>query len=1276
MQRTGLRGSSRGKNRAGAVTQDHLLKAFTLWRNVSLAAALMSLALLFGGASAHAQVRSATVAGTVTDSSGGAVAGAKVSVIETATGQHYDVTSNGTGEFTVPYLPGGLYTLKVEQTGFETASQENVRVGNGESVHLQVGLKIGAANETVTVSTAGGTIQVDSPVVQSVVSEEVIASIPNVAHNPLAYVALQAGVSTRGSQSTQNGTNSFGIGATARRQISAFAINGGQAFENDILLDGLSTQGSGWNEVTVLMNQDAIQETRALVNDYSAQYGRAHGVVVQTTKGGTNQFRGLLFMRDRTSILSSNSYANNAQGVAKPYLNILTYGGTLGGPIVHDKAFFFGSYEGLFYDNPRTFFRNVPTALERVGDFSQTKANVSGSAVPLNIYDPFNVTQTATNQYTRALIAGANTANSVNGTNALAVSIMKNYPLPNRTPDDAFGTNNWIGTGTQTFRKANINARVDYRLRSNDYLYVSGGYTNGTIKNPLIWNNGTLYNPADASSNDIRLISDRNPYINIGNTLVVSPTFVIDLRYGINRVAANATSDYLPSNFDFTTVGLDAASASQVPVNVLPSFTVTGGRFSPVNNDNNYNKLERQTNQVIAASATKTAGKWNYKFGGELRIFLANFTDSATSALYNINSNFTTKTVDASGNNSGSFTPDNGGEAYASFLLGTGSLGIPSGQTVKLALLHQYGGFYTQNDWHPNEKLTLNLGLRYDWQPAPEDRYGRISSIDLQGTNPYGGKGRIYFPGAKGNGRRMWDTDWTNFQPRLGFAYRVHADTVVRGGVGVSFLPANTGFFGGGYLFGTTSFATYTNSQPYGFGVQNGKPAGFFNSTAINQLVLGTGANESAPGLYGGVGGPRFPTHGYKNPYVYQGNLHVQQALSKTWSIDIGYNVEVGKRLALGSSFSPNSDQFLDPGLLQSWRADYIARNGAGNAGSDQVANPFQPNPASLIPFAGNLGKATMPRDQTLWAEPYLGNQVINQNRGFSTYHALQASVKHEYSRGFILGANFTWSKSLGVDGGLVQNNLSGEGTGNTLPYLADIRRDKRLSANDIPIRFASYAVYELPFGSGKDFSTGNRFVNALIGGFRVSGTYIWQSGPPNQVSGVAGGSLNGLPDRNPGVPLVLPKSFQHFYNGSQSVTLPVSGRVITPAKNTFLKFNPDAFVGRTVIVANGTRQTDAYWYGNASTNYAELRSNPLNNVQATLERDVKLHERYMLNFQINATNLLNHTQFLPNSYSTGLGSTQVTGSAIGYGNNASYGTHGLGTLDPRTVELQGKLRF
>ena len=407
--------------------------------------------------------------------------------------------------------------------------------------------------------------------------------------------------------------------------------------------------------------------------------------------------------------------------------------------------------------------------------------------------------------------------------------------------------------------------------------------------------------------------------------------------------------------------------------------------------------------------------------------------------------------------------------------------------------------------------------------------------------------------------------------------------------------------------------------------------------------------------------------------------MHIQQDLRRGWSTDIGYNVEVGKRLQLGSSWSPNSDQLLPDATLQSWRANYISRNGTGNSGADQVPNPFQPNLSNLIPFAGNLGKATMPLDQTLWAYPYLGSQVLQQNRGFSTYHALQAALKKSFSQGLVLGTNFAWSKSLGVDGGTAENNFAGEGTGNTLPNLRDIRQDKRLSANDTPIRFAGYAVYELPFGRGHRLNPKNEVVRSLVNGYRVSGTYTWQSGIPQQVS--MGSSINGLPDRNPGVPFLLPKSYQHFYDGKTSVVLPYSGRTITPCAHCFLKYNADAFKGRTVSTPNGSLVPDIYYFGNAYTNYGDLRTDPVDNITMSVERDVKIRERFVANFQINATNLLNHTQFAPSSFNGGLGSVQtgnspLTGNLPGYGNNSNYGTHTAVALDPRLVELQARLRF
>ncbi len=1267
-----------------------------VWSFKQTGAAVLAVFFLFAGILANAQVRSATLSGTIQDASGKVIVGAEVVVLEVATNQTYKAKSNETGNFTVPYLPGGSYNVTVKQTGFETSAQEGIAVGTGDSVHLDIALKVGSANEVVQVNTEASGIQVDSPTVQSAVGETVIASLPNIAHNPLSYVGLQAGVNTRGAESNQSNANSFGIGINGRRQISDFAINGGQAYENDIQLDGLSTQSAGFNEVTIVPNQDAILEVRALVNDYSAQYGRAHGVIATTTKGGTDKLHGKVFMRNRSNAFAANGYYNDSQGVAKLPAEIWTYGGSVGGPIIRSKAFYFGSFEGLYWDKPQTFLRTIPTALERVGDFSQSFANVNGAAVPLNLYDPFNVTQTGANVYQRAQIAGANTNNSLNGTNQYALNVLSHYPCPatvaglapctNRTPDDAFDTNNFQANATQAFRKANVNARVDYHLRANNYLYVTGGYTHGNITNPLIWDGKNLWNPVVAAG-DERFIIDRNPYIALGDTQVLSPTLVIDLRYGIARVNTQDASDIVGKDFDYSSLGISAIDQEYNPLAVVPSFTVNtgaaGSNWTPPNNNEYYNKHERQTDHVLAGSLTKTSGRWTYKAGGEFRALLANYTDSETSFIYTLSSGFTVPTVNSSGGQVGTTTANNGGNPWASFLLGAGSVGIPAGQSVHPAFTHQYAAIYTQNDWRPTSKLTVNLGLRWDWQPGISERYGKESSVDLNATNAFGGKGAIYFPRANGNGKRLWDTDWTNFQPRLGAAYRATDNTVVRGGVGVVFLPSNSGFFDGPYNFGTTSFDPYTNSQPYGFGVQTGVPAGTFDSAAVNQFVPATNADVTAPGLYGGVGGPRFLTHGYKNSYVYQGNLHVQQNLGKNWSADIGYNVEIGKRLPIGTAAPLNSDQFLPDSLLQSWRANYISRNGTGNLGSDQVANPFQPNPNALIPFAGNLGKKTMPLDQTLWPYPYLGTNAFQQNRGFSTYHGLQAAVHKDFSQGLILGSNFTWSKSLGLDGGLAQNNFGSEGTYNSVPNLRNFVSNKHLSANDTPIRFAGYTVYDLPFGSKRAFNPSNRFVSGLVSGFRVSGTYIWQSGVPQQISGGTN-SLNGLPDRNPGVPFQLPKSFQHFYDGKTSIVLPVSGRTITPCAHCFLKYDPDAFKGRTVTVANGTTQADIYWFGNAAINYGGLRTNPVDNVTMSVEREFRFRERYVADFQANATNLLNHTQFAPANFNGSIGNTNTPGAAptaqsllqTGYGNGTSFGTHTNVSLDPRLIEFQASLRF
>lgn len=1217
------------------------------------------------------QIRSGAISGSVVDPSGAIVAGAAVTVTETSTNVRYDIKTNQSGEFQAPYLPPGVYRVEVTQPGFQKSMRDAISLGALQTIRVEMRLKVAQATESVVVSAESSSVQVDSATVESTVSRSLIEAIPNVSHNPLAYVALQAGITTRASQSNASNQNSFAVGINGRRQISNFAVNGGEGFQNDIQLDGLSVLGSGWNEVSVVPNQDGVQEVRTSVNNYSAEYGRGQGVVSITTKGGSNEFHGSGFLRNRSGFMNANTFDNNVHDVERPDSKVFTFGGSGGGPIKKDRAFFFASYEGLYFNNPVTFLRTVPTEAERIGDFSQSVVNVGGVATPLTLYDPWSATETAPNVYTRTPIPGAIITNA----NAAALKVLSNYGMPNRTPDDAFHLNNFMRTADQAIRRNNINSRVDYRLGERNFLYFSGGYTRGNITNPLTWADDNYWNSM-AGEQYARFIQDRNPYAAIGDTFTITPTLILDLRYGVNRINARSSSDEF-DDFDYTSVGIPKDVQDALQVRAVPNFNVTGGgNWSNVNNNGSTHKRERQTNHVFAGSMTKNVGRWNLKWGGELRALLANYRDPGEAVAYDINSSFTVPTVNASGTQVGTTTAANGGQAYASFLLGTGNLRMTQGQSVLIAMLSQYGALYTQNDWHPTSKLTINLGLRWDWQPAPTERYNRISSFDFVGTNPYGGQGSLYFPGVTGESRRLWKTDWSMWQPRFGIAYRYNDATVFRGGFGITSIPSNSGFFGGPFNYGSQSFSPYTDSLPYGTD-PHGVPVGTFDQ--VNTVVQPSNADATTPRLYGSQG-PHFPYADFKTPHIYQANLHIQRDLGHHWVGDIGYNGTIGKRLSQ-ARIPLNSDQYLPASTLAAWREDYIARNGKGNAGSDQVVNPFQPTTGSLIKFLGNLGSATMPLNQTLWPYPYYGSSMtIQQRNGYSSYHSLQVSARREMSDGLMMSISYTWSRSMGYTNGEGQNNFGVEGLGTVSSNLLDYSQNKHLTANDAPHRVVVSAVYDLPFSKGKALAPANKVVSALASGWQVSGTYVYQSGVPLTVTGASNGSMNSRPNAVSGASLELPKSLQGWYDGKTSITLP-SGRVIKPAANTYLKYNPDAFTGGLVTVANGTTQTDLNWWGDAAITYNGLRADPVNNVSMALRRSFRIAERYAVDLQANATNLFNHTQFSPTSWSMALGNTSITsnlnsGLAQGYGQAATYGAHGTATLDPRLMELQIKFRF
>jgi outer membrane receptor protein involved in Fe transport len=1247
------------------------------------------------------QIKSGAITGMVIDPNGAVITGASVTVVNQETNVSLNVVTDTAGGFTVPYMAPGLYTVNVEKPGFAKYSQTNVNVSTAQTVQIEVKLQAGATTDTVTITADAAALQTTSATVGGAVNERLVQVLPNITHNPFQYAALQAGIIPRGAFNNTQNTFSFGIGIDGRRQASAISINGGSAFSNDIILDGVSVQGSAWNETAVLPNQDALQEVKTIVNNYSAEYGRAQGVIIFTTKGGSNEFHGSGFWRVRNEALNANSFFNNANNIARGPFKSHSYGGTFGGPLIRDKAFFFVSYEGLEFNRNYDFLKTVPTAAERNGDFSNTYVNVGGRAVPIKIFDPFNATRIGTtSSYLRAQFPTITDSQGVvrtaplpsNRLNAQGLAFLKAYPLPNRTPDDIYNRNNFFYRGRQEFGKNNFNSRVDYNWGKHN-LYATGGIQLGNILTPRSWGpDNQFYSRNEFVGNQQ---PDKNPYISIGDTWTLTPNMVIDVRLGVNRIHSDNEADVF-DNFDYGIFGIpqEILALSVVP-GAPPSFA-PGGGLSPLHDGQFLHKRERQTNTDFNASMTWTRGRWTHKFGGTHRVLLSNYSDSHDPFQVQTGAEYTRQNINASGSTSGLTVPDAsfGGYGPASIALGAGFMEERSGFAVRLALAQKYSALYTQNDWRLNDRLTLNLGLRWDLQPGPTERFNHISALDLEVKNPFGTLGRIIFPGNNIKRRNMWPTEWNNFGPRVGAAWQIRRSLVLRGGYGLTYIPSNTGYNDGPGFYGAGPFAPATATSalnpgnattPYGTTPQ-GVLIGPFNSLAVSPIVLPIGADENNPGIYGGLV-RRFPQD-YKNGYVQQWNAIFEQKLGDNWIISAGYIGSHGSRLQV-TFINVNNPQFVEPALLVEWRNQFVASNGTVNPATQQIPNPFQPATGPLIPFgAGSIRNRTISRLEANLPYPHHGN-AIHYTVGQSDYHAMQLQVTRQFASGLQFNAHYTWSKLIEFSSYNAANN-QGYSDGGSTNGFSNIRPEmwhlnRKLSTNDIPHRLVASWIYELPIGVGKLLDFRNSLANRLIGGWRIGGSFNASSGFVAPIANGGTNTINGLPDRVTGVPLELPKDLQKWYDGRTQVRLP-SGRVITPCRGCFLKYNIDAFAGRIVTAPNGSVIPDLFWYGTSAATFDELRANSTWNVNLALEKSFKAWERLEFNLSAQTTNLFNHTQFKP-GINASFGGTVLPATItanptlnlkLGQLQDVAntWGAYTQNTYDPRQIELVLKIRF
>jgi hypothetical protein len=1267
-----------------------------------------------------AQVRSATVNGTVKDSSGAVVVGANIEVKNTDTQVSYTSVTNKTGDYTVPYLANGTYSVSITKAGFKGFVVESLHLDPGQTVKADASLTVGATTETVQVQASQLQMQTETSEVLGVTTAEVIDSLPNITQNPFYYAGLQNGVVPRNETSSTQNANSFGIGVAGRAQFSAFGVNGGRAFENSIQLDGLPITGDGFNEAAVTPNLESMQELQVHTSDFSAEYGQGAGVISITTKSGSNAFHGQVSYLNRNDAFNANTAANKAAVplIARPVFKVNDIGGAVSGPIRKDHLFFSASLHWLSRNAGGTNLATVPTALERTGDFGASLIpGIGGAATPVQLWNPFSVTPVsgATNVYQRAefpVSTNCSTAVSTGGQNnkgcgdkitnpnSVGLTLLGLYPMPNRTPSNPpFTANNFGVNIITTYRKYTSNNRIDWK-RGRHSVYGSGGVDWGTILVPPTFGQFATKGVNDAPSTT----SDRNPYAQVGDTIVMSPSLFLDVRYGITRIHAISFSGNHSGFTNYSGFGIAGATQSlfaapgAAPV-VAPgsgSAPLGQGTWSGLVGGQFANKEEHQISHSVSGSVTKIHGKVEYKAGATYRVMLANYTDfeEASANLGGCCANdvggYTTQFINANGqavNNSGTnsnTTPQQQGHAGALTLVGEGVWFVRPGANLKPAYAAKDFAVWTQNNWKIRPNLTLNLGLRWEVQPGLTERYNRLAGYDFTKATPFGSQGAIDFPGTNGYSRNLWDTEWHDVQPVLGAAWQITPTFVAHGGYRTTYLPSNSGYFSSPNDLGEATWAPgNTGSQTYGAS-PNGTPTEKITDAA--PLVAATMANYNAPQTYG-VGQAYFDRH-LKNQIEKQANVFLEKSFGKKgqWLASAGWTGAWSDHLSTRNLQFQNV-QLIPAATLSSWRSTWIANNGKVQPQTQLVNNPYQSancgTGAAPIPFQGVWGACTVQQQYTLFPYPLLQGGGLNGSLGFAKYNSLQARFAHS-AKGLHLEANFTWSKELDFVTTAIEDGQGVNPSGSISNIdLVNSRANQNYGTDDQPLRFVGIIVYQSPFGDGGRFALSNKAARFLAGGWEISSVFTMNDGFPVFVSGING--ITSRTHRIPGVPIVLPSAYRRAANGSryngtaaEQVTLPC-GVKVTPGNLTQLKYNLCAFQGPTVTTPNGSILADEYWYGDSPNTFGDIRGPGRTNVDLTLRRQFPIYERFKLEISAMATNLANHPEW--NSMPTGgTGSTNTVnnpanGQIVGYG-SGTFGTYGMGTFDPRQIQLQGRITF